>query len=304
MRWMIVLLLALSAPARAEPVDPAGRWAVRSQGRVLMLVTLARDETGWRGSWTRPRSFHGDRTFTTLFALTGPTDERRLLRAAPSRRGLHLEFTGDKPDAPAAATFRVRADGTARLRFDQSDAELALDHATTGERPIAYRPDASYPLDPHWSTNPRMTALFEADQAARVHWQTADMTTMERDDARRRGETRALLDAGALESGEDFLHAAFVFQHGQAPDDYLLAHVLATVAVQRGAGGAGWIAAATLDRFLQTSGRAQVFGTQFQTRATVTQEPYDRALLPDSLRRALGVPPRAEQASEHERLSR
>jgi hypothetical protein len=72
--------------------------------------------------------------------------------------------------------------------------------------------------------------------------------------------------------------------------------VLATVAVARGRRDATWIAAATLDRYLQAIGRPQVFGTQFTTRdGRTTQEPYDRALVPDALRGAMGVPPQSEQ---------
>jgi hypothetical protein len=43
-----------------------------------------------------------------------------------------------------------------------------------------------------------------------------------------------LLESGKLETAEDFHDAAFIYQHGQKPDDYLLAHVLAMVAVQKG----------------------------------------------------------------------
>jgi hypothetical protein len=109
-------------------------------------------------------------------------------------------------------------------------------------------------------------------------------------DAARREQTRRLLEAGALHSGEDYRHAAFVFQHGDSPADYLLAHALAMVAVTKGEATAIWIAAATLDRYLQTIGQKQIFGTQFLThsqngREVWTQEPYDSE--PD-FRRATG----------------
>ena len=57
---------------------------------------------------------------------------------------------------------------------------------------------------------------------------------------------------------------------------------------------ARWIAAATLDRYLTTIGKAQVYGTQFD-RQNAVREPYDRALIPDSLRGALNVPPAAKK---------
>lgn len=70
------------------------------------------------------------------------------------------------------------------------------------------------------------------------------------------------------------------------------------IAVARGRGDATWIASATLDRYLHAIGRPQVLGTQYAKAGDEpwTQEPYDRKLLSDPLRAALGVPPRDEQA--------
>ena len=89
---------------------------------------------------------------------------------------------------------------------------------------------------------------------------------MSANDAERRKRAHQLLNQGALQSGADFHDAAFIFQHGDTPDDYLLAHLLAMSAVAKGDGRGRWIAAATLDRYLQSIGQPQVFGTQFLTR--------------------------------------
>jgi hypothetical protein len=89
---------------------------------------------------------------------------------------------------------------------------------------------------------------------------------MSSNDAERRKRAHQLLDQRALQSGADFHDAAFIFQHGDTPDDYLLAHVLAMAAVAKGDGRGRWIAAATLDRYLQSIGQPQVFGTQYLTR--------------------------------------
>lgn len=86
-----------------------------------------------------------------------------------------------------------------------------------------------------------------------------------KDDARRQ-RAHQLLRQGVLQTGEDFHDAAFIFQHGDKPEDYLLAHVLAMVAVSKGDPRGRWIAAATLDRYLQAMGQPQVFGTQFAQR--------------------------------------
>ena len=60
----------------------------------------------------------------------------------------------------------------------------------------------------------------------------------------------------------------------------------------RGNKDAAWIAAATLDRYLQKVGQKQIYGTQYLNSAATgpTMEPYNRALVPDALREALGVP--------------
>ncbi|WP_191555010.1 hypothetical protein [Brevundimonas aurantiaca] len=151
--------------------------------------------------------------------------------------------------------------------------------------------------------NAEMAAIFAADQAVRQNIDPqkfrdrAFVEQMHAADAARRVQTRALLDAGALKTGTDYRAAAFVFQHGSTPEDYLLAHSLAVAAVAKGDADAAWIAAATLDRYLQMTDKPQIYGTQTRkTRdAPATLEPYDRALVPDSLRAVFGVPPQAEQ---------
>lgn len=146
------------------------------------------------------------------------------------------------------------------------------------------------------ASNSEMTAIFNADQKARQD-SNIDWASVGPQDEERRKRTQALLDAGALKSADDFSHAAFIFQHGGSSDDYLKAHLLATVAVARGNADATWIAAATLDRYLQHIGKPQILGTQFRTGpdGRTTQEPFDRSLASDALRDALGVPALAAQ---------
>jgi hypothetical protein len=120
------------------------------------------------------------------------------------------------------------------------------------------------------------------------------------------------LAAGQLISALDFHDAAFIFQHGDTPDDYLLAHILAMEAVVKGDTSSKWIAAATLDRYLMTIGQKQVFGTQYPDNTYLyylqhsndpdlgekikavpkgtTQQPYNDQLVPDTLRADFCVP--------------
>ena len=158
--------------------------------------------------------------------------------------------------------------------------------------------------------NREMTAMFDADQAIRASIDPAkpiDVTQVRRmiaDDAARRTSARTMLAEGNLTTAEDYYHAAFIFQHGMDAADYLLAHSLAMAAVARGKAEANWIAAATLDRYLMKIGQPQIYGTQYSRSkdSGVTMEPYDHALVPDSLRTALGVPVQAEQLQKLENM--
>lgn len=140
--------------------------------------------------------------------------------------------------------------------------------------------------------------LFDADQKDRqgtMSMSQEQMQKMSERDTERRRLAHQLLDSGALKTGEDFEDASVIFQHGDKPQDYMLAHVLAIAAVAKGDAGARWIAAATLDRYLQSLKQPQVFGTQYDFthpetgKQTVTQEPYDKNMLSDALRREFCV---------------
>ena len=128
----------------------------------------------------------------------------------------------------------------------------------------------------------------------------------------RRAEIRKLLEEGKISSGEDYSDAALIFQHGQAPEDFLFAHILATQALMRGGSSDKWIAAATLDRYLQSINQPQVFGTQYTGDKSAgntlkpqvdprvlniqrTQQPYNSKLLPDAVRQDFCVPDVGQQ---------
>jgi hypothetical protein len=128
----------------------------------------------------------------------------------------------------------------------------------------------------------------------------------------RRAEIRQLLEQGKITSGEDFSDAALIFQHGQTPEEYLFAHVLAVEALITGGSADKWIAAATLDRYLHAVNQPQVFGTQYPADKAAgntpkpqvdprvwnvqrTQQPYDAKLLPDAVRRDFCVPDVSQQ---------
>jgi hypothetical protein len=138
----------------------------------------------------------------------------------------------------------------------------------------------------------------------------------------RRSEIRLMLAKGEIETASDFHDAAVLFQHGEAADDYMMAHIFAIEALLRGDNSSKWIAAATLDRYLQIIGRPQIFGTQYDAETASdaskeqgklvdpkvanlrrTQSPYNDELLPDSVRNDFCVPDRIQQKKNLEVLN-
>ncbi len=116
----------------------------------------------------------------------------------------------------------------------------------------------------------------------------------------------------SIVSSEDFSEASLLFQHGQTPDGFLFAHVLAVEALTRSSSADKWLAAATLDRYLQSINQPQIFGTQFTGVKSAentpkplvdprvlniqrTLLPYDSKLLSDSIREDFCVPNIAQQ---------
>lgn len=154
------------------------------------------------------------------------------------------------------------------------------------------RPDQA---PPPVADNRALAALFNADQAARKDGVIDLMEVMA--DAERLVEVRAMLKRGEVRSGADYLRAGLIFQHSLEPDDYLLAHALATAALSQGEKRGARLAAASLDRYLLATGRPQIYGTQFVQSGDqpIRQSALDRDLLTDAVRQAAGVPPLAEQ---------
>ncbi len=218
-----------------------------------------------------------------------------------------LDFTVQKPKDPTDTTEYLL---TAR---NQAEAELQLvgvplpplqlkRAAGTAIVSNDWRPSQTYSPDDDAPSNPEMQRIFEQDQQPRKSGPNIDWPSVSKADAARRAQTLQLLNQGALHSGEDFNQAANIFQHGDTPDDYLFAHTLAILAIRKGFSAAIWIAAATLDRYLQAIHQPQIYGTQFLSpdNQPETQDPYNRTLIPDALRRQLKVPDLAAQQHQQQ----
>jgi hypothetical protein len=299
---LAVAFLGIAGSANAAPEDPEGSWALTTGGRTLALLDLRRDARapgGWAGAWITPKKLAITQSHSA-YGVEGPVARRAILSAVVRSEEIDLSIESNSPGGePTVYTFKALGGGYADFGWKGNPIPpLALVRVEPGAAvATVWDSGRDYPLDKPRPSNPEMRAMFRADQDARKAGPSIDWSKVAPEDARRRLRTMALLDAGELRSGDDFFHAAFIFQHGSQPEDYLLAHSLATVAIGRGRPDATWIAAATLDRYLQSIGQKQVYGTQFMTAQgkPTTQEPYDRTLISDALRAAIGVPPLAEQ---------
>jgi hypothetical protein len=127
---------------------------------------------------------------------------------------------------------------------------------------------------------------------------TLDWKAISERDLQRQSAIRVLLAKGQVETGREYHFAALMFQHSSRPEALTLAHGLAVTAIIQGDSSAKWLAAATLDRYLQNDKQPQVFGTQFLRQGDNlqwTMEPYDRAAVPDNVRRLWCVVSQSEQ---------
>lgn len=153
------------------------------------------------------------------------------------------------------------------------------------------------------TVNRELYELYQADQADRsgeVDWEVVGP----RDEARRQ-RALEMVEAGLLKARDDFIHAAFIFQHGADSTSYELAHDLAMQAVTLDSTSirARWIAAAAKDRYLHSVGKPQIYGTQYRAvDGKWTQAPYDTTAVDDEERARWGVRSLAEQRARLRRF--
>ena len=172
----------------------------------------------------------------------------------------------------------------------------AINEATASSPTAAKAPSSEQ------AANSEMRELFAADQAIRLEvekrggWiavkdDKAFLKMWENGDLERLNRTKELLNSNSLQAGIDFYFAAFIFQHSDNPEDFLKAHHLAVIAISKGY-DAGWISAATLDRFLQAVGRQQIYGTQYRANEAgkYVRQPVEIGIVSDAERAQLNVP--------------
>jgi hypothetical protein len=145
-------------------------------------------------------------------------------------------------------------------------------------------------------SNEALRALMLADQAARAPAVgIIDWAKVTEDDKARRMAVLELLQAGKVQTADDYFNAALVFQHGQEADDIRLAFSLSSIAHKLAPGNkdASWLTAASWDRILMQMNQPQWYGTQFSKAHAPGSKwelyKIDEKAVTDDERRALNV---------------
>ncbi len=155
-----------------------------------------------------------------------------------------------------------------------------------------------------------LATLYAEDVREHAHVppvETAEYVALrQRDRARRERALEALSalrEAGKL-SPDDLYHTAWLYNHGDDPDEAKLAHELGSVAARRGHVRARWLAAAAYDRWCMYEGRPQKYGTQFVPDGERYRLWDVEAATTDAERAAWDVPALAAQLARAEEMTR
>lgn len=301
-----LVLLLLHAPrcraftSRDNLADYAGQWIMKLGHRNFMVLNIQVAKGKVSGTLDRP--LHYILGIANVGDITPASTVEIIVETALSQGKLNFLVRDSSTKKEERFEMVVQSATQAELRKlleDRSFGPWTFSRAPSGRHAAVaanWEPHHLYFLDESETSDPEMKKILEADQQDRSGDLDLDQDARQawsKRDVERRGATRRLLADGRLHTGEDYRNAAFIFQHGDKPEDYLLAHTLAMIAASRGDAIGVWIAAATLDRYLHSIEKPQIFGTQFDP-----QEPFDRELISDVLRRQLNVPPLAQQPKE------
>ena len=149
-----------------------------------------------------------------------------------------------------------------------------------------------------------LARMFAEDQSDRTTEPVNPQYVVPRD-AARLARVKQLYHSQAIQTGEDYFHAAMILQHSPNTDDYLLAHEFCVAAIGAGVEQAKWLAAASEDRFLMNVKRPQRFGTQYQINTNGGWLLYEvDPEVQDSLRSAFNVPSLIESQAQADEMSK
>jgi len=117
--------------------------------------------------------------------------------------------------------------------------------------------------------NPELAEIYKQDQADRQSdWDEINWEVVNKRDKERQDRTLTLLRLGQVRTSRDYLHAAYVFQHGSTIEEARLALSLAwlSASVDPENEEAKWMTASAWDRLMMRHDQPQWFATQFERR--------------------------------------
>ena len=166
--------------------------------------------------------------------------------------------------------------------------------ACTVLRPIftAHSVEAHPPLARSLKDNEELKRLCADDQSDRTPpaGKPIDWALVNPRDKARLKRVKEIYTQNLLQTATDYDCAATVLQHGEVPEDFLLAHEFWVVAIGKGKNDQDTLAmaAASEDRYLTNIGRPQRFGTQVHSvdNGPIELYPIDSSV-PDGLRRVM-----------------
>ncbi len=155
-----------------------------------------------------------------------------------------------------------------------------------------YAVEAQSPANQGVKDNEELKRLCDEDQSDRTppEGKSIDWAIVSPRDKARLKRVKQLYTQNLLHTADDYDRAATVLQHGEVPEDFLLAHEFWVVAISKGKNDRDILsmAAASEDRFLMNIGRPQRFGTQLRSEGNgpIQRYPVDPGVS-DELRRLM-----------------
>lgn len=155
--------------------------------------------------------------------------------------------------------------------------------------------------------NRELLALYQDDSrehSSGFKYGTHEYLAMRERDRQRRKRVAEIIAEGNCKAPEDYYYAAWIFHHGDTPEDAWQGHTLARQAAALGYRPARWLSAATYDRWLMYQGKPQKYGTQYATDGKRHRLWDIEPATTDAERAEWDVPPLAEQLRKAEEATR
>lgn len=152
-----------------------------------------------------------------------------------------------------------------------------------------------------YSDNKELIDIYKKDQSDRTNI-PMDWRTMQNNDRLREKRVEEMIDSNLVHTSLDYHNAALVFHHGRDSIAFEKAINLMKKSIELDSLASKWLLAAAIDRYLLSTNKPQIYGTQ-------TSNKFDTTKVSDSERLAYGVPTLAQQKENdkfrhHKPLSR